>query len=124
MSLEYMSAILPSLLQGATLTLQVFFWTLLGSLPLGILVSLGLNTHFKPLRWVLDIYVWLMRGTPLLLQLIIVFMAYRLLGLSSHGLKQLSLLLSLIMGRTSRKFSGVGYNQLIKANTKEPKSYG
>ncbi|KRL96425.1 Amino acid ABC superfamily ATP binding cassette transporter, membrane protein [Limosilactobacillus equigenerosi DSM 18793 = JCM 14505] len=81
MSLEYMSAILPSLLQGATLTLQVFFWTLLGSLPLGILVSLGLNTHFKPLRWVLDIYVWLMRGTPLLLQLIIVFYGLPIIGI-------------------------------------------
>lgn len=81
MSFEYMSAILPSLLQGATLTLQVFFWTLLGSLPLGILVSLGLNTKFKPLRWLLDIYVWLMRGTPLLLQLIIVFYGLPIIGI-------------------------------------------
>ena len=69
MSMQYISEILPSLFQGAALTLQIFFWTLVGSLPLGILVSLGLTSKIKPLKWVLEIYVWLMRGTPLLLQL-------------------------------------------------------
>lgn len=73
MSLHYISEILPSLFQGAGLTLQLFFWTLIGSLPLGIVVSLGLTSNIRPLRWVLDLYVWLMRGTPLLLQLIFVF---------------------------------------------------
>ena len=44
MSMQYISEILPSLFQGAALTLQIFFWTLVGSLPLGILVSLGLTS--------------------------------------------------------------------------------
>ena len=73
MSLNYVSQILPSLIQGAGLTLQIFFWTLIVSIPLGIIVSLGLTSKVKPLKWVLEIYVWLMRGTPLLLQLIFVF---------------------------------------------------
>ena len=73
MSLNYVSQILPSLIQGAGLTLQIFFWTLIISIPLGIIVSLGLTSKVKPLKWVLEIYVWLMRGTPLLLQLIFVF---------------------------------------------------
>ena len=73
MSLNYISQILPSLLDGTKLTLSLFFWTLIGSLPLGILVSIGLIGKFKPLKWFLDLYVWLMRGTPLLLQLIFVF---------------------------------------------------
>jgi len=66
MSLNYVSQILPSLIQGAGLTLQIFFWTLIVSIPLGIIVSLGLTSKVKPLKWVLEIYVWLMRGTPLL----------------------------------------------------------
>ncbi|WP_461240356.1 amino acid ABC transporter permease [Paucilactobacillus sp. N302-9] len=81
MSFNYISEILPSLFQGAGLTLQLFFWTLLGSLPLGIIVSLGLTSNIKIIRWILDIYVWLMRGTPLLLQLIFVFYGLPLVGI-------------------------------------------
>ena len=81
MSMQYISEILPSLFQGAALTLQIFFWTLVGSLPLGILVSLGLTSKIKPLKWILEIYVWLMRGTPLLLQLIFVFYGLPIIGI-------------------------------------------
>ncbi len=79
--MQYISEILPSLFQGAALTLQIFFWTLVGSLPLGILGSLGLTSKIKPLKWVLEIYVWLMRGTPLLLQLIFVFYGLPIIGI-------------------------------------------
>ncbi len=78
MSMQYISEILPSLFQGAALTLQIFFWTLVGSLPLGILVSLGLTSKIKPLKWILEIYVWL---TPLLLQLIFVFYGLPIIGI-------------------------------------------
>ncbi|HJA72868.1 MAG TPA: amino acid ABC transporter permease [Candidatus Limosilactobacillus faecipullorum] len=81
MSLNYISQILPSLLDGTKLTLSLFFWTLIGSLPLGILVSIGLIGKFKPLKWFLDLYVWLMRGTPLLLQLIFVFYGLPIIGI-------------------------------------------
>ena len=81
MSLNYVSQILPSLIQGAGLTLQIFFWTLIVSIPLGIIVSLGLTSKVKPLKWILEIYVWLMRGTPLLLQLIFVFYGLPIIGI-------------------------------------------
>lgn len=81
MSLNYVSQILPSLIQGAGLTLQIFFWTLIVSIPLGIIASLGLTSKVKPLKWVLEIYVWLMRGTPLLLQLIFVFYGLPIIGI-------------------------------------------
>ena len=81
MSMHYVMEILPSLLQGAGMTLKLFFWTLIGSLPLGILVSLGLTSKFRPLQWILEIYVWLMRGTPLLLQLIFVFYGLPIVGI-------------------------------------------
>lgn len=81
MSLHYVSQILPSLFSGCGVTLSLFFWTLIGSLPLGILVSLGLTSKFAPLRWILNVYVWLMRGTPLLLQLIFVFYGLPIVGI-------------------------------------------
>ncbi|MGX7058748.1 amino acid ABC transporter permease [Vagococcus humatus] len=65
--------VLPQLLSGMKTTLTLFGLTLLGSIPLGILCALGLKTSIKPVKYLLEAYVWLMRGTPLLLQLILVF---------------------------------------------------
>ena len=71
--MKYVFEILPSLFSGAGMTLQIFFETLVISLPLGMIVSFGLRSRFAPLKWLLNFYVWIMRGTPLLLQLIFVF---------------------------------------------------
>ena len=72
--MEYLIEVMPQLLVGALTTLKLFLFTLIGSLPLGIVLALGLSLHFKPLRYLLQTYVWVMRGTPLLLQLILFFM--------------------------------------------------
>lgn len=79
--MNYMLEILPALLDGAAMTLKVFFFTLLGAIPLGILVAFALQTHIKLLRYLLNLYIWLMRGTPLLLQLIFVFYGLPLIGI-------------------------------------------
>ena len=79
--MDYIWAILPALIDGAGMTLKVFIFTLLGSIPLGIVIAFALQTHFKPLTWLINIYVWLMRGTPLLLQLIFVFYGLPLIGI-------------------------------------------
>lgn len=79
--MHYVSQILPSLISGTGMTLSIFFWTIIIAIPLGILVGLGMTTNFKPLTWLINIYVWLMRGTPLLLQLIFVFYGLPIIGL-------------------------------------------
>ncbi|WP_283678606.1 amino acid ABC transporter permease [Lentilactobacillus sp. Marseille-Q4993] len=79
--LDYMSQILPALLSGTKMTLSIFFWTLIISIPLGAIVGLGLISKFKPLVWIINLYVWLMRGTPLLLQLIFVFYGLPIVGI-------------------------------------------
>lgn len=71
--MEYVMQIMPALLAGTWMTLKIFFWTLLLALPLGVLVALGEMSKIKPLKWLVEFYVWIMRGTPLLLQLIFVF---------------------------------------------------
>ena len=51
----------------------IFIITLLLSLPLGLIVSMGSMSRFKPLKWVTKTFVWIIRGTPLMLQLFVVF---------------------------------------------------
>ena len=63
------------------MTLELFFFFFIGSLPLGIICSLGLVSKIRPLKWFLEFYVWLMRGTPLLLQLIFVFYGLPIIGI-------------------------------------------
>ena len=68
--MQYILEILPNLLNGSLVTLQVFCIVLVLSIPLGILLAFLMQIHFKPLHWLLNVYIWVMRGTPLLLQLI------------------------------------------------------
>ena len=63
------------LLEGFGMSLQIFFLTLLGSIPLGIVVAVCRLSKFKPLAWLMSIYISLMRGTPLMLQMFAVFFA-------------------------------------------------
>ncbi|NLQ77945.1 amino acid ABC transporter permease [Streptococcus mutans] len=71
--MSYISEVLPSLLDGALITLQVFFIVILFSIPLGAILAFLMQVPFRPLRWLLNLYVWIMRGTPLLLQLIFIY---------------------------------------------------
>ncbi len=61
------------LLKGFGTTLQIFALTLLFALPLGLIISFGSMSRFRPVRWLVRTFVWIIRGTPLMLQLIIIF---------------------------------------------------
>jgi|SRR5690554_433385 len=67
--------LLSLLLSGAVTTLQMFFLTLFFSLPLGLLVALGRMSTQKWLHSPLKLFILIMRGTPLLLQLIFIYFA-------------------------------------------------
>ena len=73
LNLSYSLEILPSLLHGAVTTLEVFALVLIFSIPLGILIAFAMQLKWKPLNWLIHIYIWVMRGTPLLLQLIFIY---------------------------------------------------
>lgn len=77
--MEAILAMLKPMLEGAAVTLQMFFVTLVLSLPLGLLVALARISKYKPLRFLVEIYIWLMRGTPLMLQLLFVYYALPLI---------------------------------------------
>ena len=62
-----------SLLGGLWTTFEIFIFTLIFALPLGLLLAFGAMSKFRPLRYLVEILVWIIRGTPLMLQLIIIF---------------------------------------------------
>lgn len=61
------------LVKGMVVTLEIFLLTLIFSIPLGMLVSFGRKSKVTPLRWLIGVYISIMRGTPLILQLVVVF---------------------------------------------------
>ena len=71
------------LLGGFKYTLLIFFITLIAAIPLGLPIALGSMSRFKPLRWISRAFVWVIRGTPLMLQVIIVFYGPDLMGMPS-----------------------------------------
>lgn len=71
--MEYLINILPSLIKGALITIEVFFLVLILSIPLGVFIAFIMRFNIKLLNYFLNIYIWIMRGTPLLLQLIFIY---------------------------------------------------
>lgn len=62
-----------SLLGGLATTFQIFALTLVFALPFGLVLAFGSMSKWRPLRYFINIIVWIIRGTPLMLQLIIIF---------------------------------------------------
>ena len=71
--LSTLGSVTVSLAQGMWVAVEIFFLTLLFSLPLGLLVAFGSMSKWAPVRWVFNTVVWVIRGTPLMLQLLIIF---------------------------------------------------
>ena len=67
------ASMLPQLFDGMAVTIQIFVVTLVFSLPLGLLVSFGRMAKNPVIRWIAKAYISIMRGTPLMLQLFIVY---------------------------------------------------
>ena len=70
-----------SILGGAQVTLQIFLVTLLLSLPLGLLSAMARLSKLRFVRRLMEFYIWIMRGTPLMLQLLFVYFALPLVGI-------------------------------------------
>ena len=68
--------------QGFGVTLQIFFLTLVGSLPLGVVVALARMSRVKPIAWIMKFYISVMRGTALMLQMFFIYFApYYIFGI-------------------------------------------
>ena len=69
------------MLEGSEVTLEIFCVTLVLALPLGILAALGRLSKLRVLSRFMEFYIWLMRGTPLMLQLLFVYFALPMIGI-------------------------------------------
>ena len=69
-----------SLMNGFVTTLEIFALTLLFALPLGLCISFASMSKFRPLKWATKIFIWIIRGTPLMLQLIVIYYGPGLIG--------------------------------------------
>ena len=79
--MDYILKIIPQMLEGSIVTAQVFLITIVLSIPLGVLLSLGRVSSITLLQKVIGLYVWLLRGTPLMLQLFFVYYALPAVGI-------------------------------------------
>ena len=71
--LEQMPIVLPALNAGFLQTLKLFAVTLIGALPLGLVIAFGAMSKFKPLSLFTKLIIWIIRGTPLMIQLLIIY---------------------------------------------------
>ena len=71
--LEQMPIVLPALNAGFVQTLKLFIVTLVGALPLGLIIAFGAMSKFKPLSLFTKFIIWIIRGTPLMIQLLIIY---------------------------------------------------
>ncbi len=71
--LEQLPIVIRSLNVGFLQTLKLFFVTLIGACPLGLIIAFGSMSRFRPLSFVTKTFVWIIRGTPLMIQLLIIY---------------------------------------------------
>lgn len=71
--LQQFPVVFHALNVGFLQTLRLFAVTLLGAIPLGLIIMFGSTSRFKPLSLVTNLFVWVIRGTPLMIQLLIIY---------------------------------------------------
>ncbi|MDF2615125.1 MAG: polar amino acid transporter, inner rane subunit [Clostridia bacterium] len=80
--LEYFKMLMPQVMDGLLVTLQIFGLTLILSIPLGVIIALGRLSKLKVLNVITGAYILIMRGTPLLLQIVFIFFGLPLIGVT------------------------------------------
>lgn len=80
--MDYLSSLLPFMLEGTVITIKLFFLTLIMALPFGVVLALARLSKFKPLNIFTQFYIWVFRGTPLLLQLLFIYFGLGMIGIN------------------------------------------
>jgi len=79
--MDHLLNMVSQMLVGSQITLEIFGLTLIVALPLGMLTAMGRLSNLRPLSRLLELYIWVMRGTPLMLQLLFVYFALPMVGI-------------------------------------------
>lgn len=98
--IEITKLTLPSVLQGLVVTLELFAVTLILSIPLGYLIALMRRSKILPLKWFAGGYTWLLRGTPLLLQIFFIYFGLPYIKIGNFQFPALNNMLACIIAFT------------------------
>jgi len=79
--LEYILSLLPTMLGGTVVTLKLFGFTLVMALPLGVVFAIARLSSLRLLNYFMQFYIWVFRGTPLLLQLLFIYYGLGIIGI-------------------------------------------
>ncbi len=112
--------------EGARVTIQLTMISACFGLALGVLAALGKRSHIPPLRWLADLYVWVIRGTPLLLQILFFFLAMpaMLPGLQLSEFWTAVIALSLNVGAYNAEVIRAGINAVPHGQIEAARSLG
>jgi len=80
--MDNFAVIISRLSESFLLNCRLFALTLVFSLPLGLVIAFGSMSRFDPLRWLVRTFVWIIRGTPLMLQLIVIYFGPGLMNMA------------------------------------------
>ncbi len=80
--MEYLASLFPFMLEGTVVTLKLFFISLVTSVPLGVVFAMTRLSKFAPISVATQLYIWLFRGTPLLLQLLFIYFGLPIIGIN------------------------------------------
>jgi polar amino acid transport system permease protein len=80
--MDYLALLLPFMLEGTIITLKLFLLALIMVLPLGVVLALARLSKFQPLNVTTQFYIWVFRGTPLLLQLLFIYFGLGIIGIN------------------------------------------
>ena len=116
------STMLSILGQGFVITLEIFFLTLIGSLPLGIVVALARMSRIKPISWITKFYISIMRGTPLMLPMFAIYFApYYVFGIElSPGSKFTATIVAFVVNYAAYFAASSPFRA---ASTRRPRSW-
>lgn len=124
---EHMNEILRMmvpLLEGCRVTVAIFAVTLCLSIPLGLLLALARISDIKPLGQAVELYNWIMRGTPLMLQLLFVYFALPSFGIRLPDVTSALLAFVLNYGHISLRFFVQAFNQYPRVSMRLQKLWG
>ena len=117
-------SLMPQVLEGLEMTLLVFTLTLILSIPLGVVIALGRISKVKTINSITGVYIYLFRGTPLLLQILFVFYGLPLVGVSIERIPAAILAMVLNYGAYFGEIFRAGINSIDKGQVEAAEVLG
>lgn len=108
----YTKMMMPQVIDGLGVTLQVFLLTLVLAIPLGIIVALCRLSKVKPISKITECYTLIMRGTPLLLQIVFIFFGFPIIGIKIPRMPSVILAFTLNYGAYFAEIFRAGINSI------------